>query len=54
MHGESHGHHSEIDFGYLGVAYPLNNRLVVSRTYAGYRGAVTFLEDVMSVFLAPV
>lgn len=45
---------SDLGIGYVGVAYPLNNQLVITRSYAGYEGAITFLEDVMSVFFAPV
>ena len=27
------------------AAFPMNERLVFNRTYAGYRGSLTFTED---------
>lgn len=36
----------------LAVSYPVRNRLIANRGYAGYRGALTLLEDLISVPLA--
>lgn len=35
----------EKDIQFLPASFPLNERLVFNRTYAGYRGSLTFTED---------
>lgn len=36
----------------LAVSYPLNNRLIANRGYAGFKGGLRLLEDIISVPLA--
>jgi nitrogenase molybdenum-iron protein beta chain len=36
---------------HLSVSYPLNDKVVLSRSYAGYRGGVTLVEDYFGVAL---
>jgi len=36
----------------LGVSYPLYHRAVLDRGYAGYRGGLHLLEDILSVLVA--
>lgn len=38
---------------FLSVAFPANDRLIVSRSYAGYKGGSAIVEDVLSKFLMP-
>ncbi len=38
---------------HLSVSYPAGNRLIANRTYAGYLGGLTLLEDVISLIIAP-
>lgn len=35
----------EKDIQFILAAFPMNERLVFNRTYAGYRGSLTFTED---------
>jgi nitrogenase molybdenum-iron protein beta chain len=37
----------------LSISFPVFNRLIVDRGYAGYRGGLHFLEDIYSAFVAP-
>ena len=37
---------------FLPVSFPLSRQVVLSRSYAGYRGAITLLEDLGSAILA--
>lgn len=37
--------------GHLPVTYPVSNRQVLTRAYAGYRGGLTLVEDIFSVLL---
>lgn len=41
-----------IGAGHLSISYPVSNRVVLDRGYAGYRGALSLVEDVFSVILA--
>lgn len=41
-----------IKAGHLSVSYPISNRFVLSRGYAGYRGALHLTEDIFSVLVA--
>ena len=38
---------------FLSVSYPIINRIVISKGYAGYRGGLTLLEDLIGAQLAP-
>jgi nitrogenase molybdenum-iron protein beta chain len=42
----------KIKAGHLSVSYPISNRFVLSRGYAGYRGALHLTEDIFSVLVA--
>jgi len=35
----------EIDAQHYAVSFPISDRLILNRTYAGYRGALTVIED---------
>lgn len=37
---------------YLPVSYPVYNRIIIDRGYAGYRGGLHFFEDIIDVFVA--
>jgi nitrogenase molybdenum-iron protein beta chain len=41
-----------IGAGHLSVSYPVSNRVVLNRGYAGYNGALSLVEDIYSVVLA--
>ena len=41
-----------IKAGHLSVSFPISNRFVLSRGYAGYRGALHLVEDIFSVLVA--
>lgn len=41
-----------IKAGHLSVSYPISNRFVLNRGYAGYRGALHLTEDIFSVLVA--
>ncbi|MBJ6724332.1 nitrogenase component 1 [Geomesophilobacter sediminis] len=41
-----------IGAGHLSVSYPISNRFVLNRGYAGYTGALHLVEDVFSVLVA--
>ncbi|HEX3014198.1 MAG TPA: nitrogenase component 1 [Methanobacterium sp.] len=38
----------------LSVAFPFTDRIVIDRGYAGYRGAISLIEDALSEFVAPL
>ena len=46
------GHHKIVliylwkDAQFILGAFPMNERLIFNRTYAGYRGSLTFTEDI--------
>lgn len=40
-----------INAAHLSVSYPVSNRLILGRGYAGYNGALTLVEDIYSVVL---
>jgi nitrogenase molybdenum-iron protein beta chain len=42
----------ELGVPFLAVSFPLTDRIVLDRGYAGYRGAVALLEDLGSVLLS--
>ena len=41
-----------IGAGHLSVTYPVSNRVILNRGYAGYNGALALVEDIYSVILA--
>jgi len=41
-----------IGAGHLSVSYPISNRVVLNRGYAGYTGALHLVEDIFSVLVA--
>ena len=41
-----------IGAGHLSVSYPISNRLVLNRAYAGFYGALSLIEDIISVVVA--
>ncbi|MEI8101994.1 MAG: nitrogenase component 1 [Chlorobium sp.] len=42
----------ELGVPFLALSFPLADRIVLERSYAGYRGATTLLEDIGSTILA--
>jgi nitrogenase molybdenum-iron protein beta chain len=52
------GSHLEREFaknigaGHLSISYPIGNRVVMNRGYAGYVGALTLIEDILGVIVA--
>lgn len=42
----------KIKAGHLSVSYPVSNRFVLNRGYAGYHGALHLVEDIFSVLVA--
>jgi nitrogenase molybdenum-iron protein beta chain len=34
---------------HLSISFPMGNRVILNRSYAGYRGAITLIEDVLSL-----
>lgn len=42
----------ELGVPFLAVSFPLTNRIILDRGYAGYRGAASLLEDLGTVILA--
>ncbi len=42
------------DAGFLSVSFPTFDRLVLDRSYAGYRGGLNFMEDAGSQFAGPL
>lgn len=43
---------SEFGFPLLTVTYPVTNRIVLNRSYVGTKGALSFVEDLLSVLVA--
>jgi nitrogenase molybdenum-iron protein beta chain len=43
---------NEFGAGFLPAVFPVANRLVLNRGYAGYRGALTLVEDIISSLLS--
>jgi len=41
-----------IGAGHLSISYPISNRVVLSRGYAGFRGGLNLIEDILSVVLS--
>jgi nitrogenase molybdenum-iron protein beta chain len=43
---------AQYDAGFLSVAFPVSNRAVLNKGYAGFRGALTLTEDLLSNLVA--
>lgn len=43
---------TDIGAGHLTVSYPVGNRVVLNRGYAGYDGSLSLIEDLLSVIAA--
>jgi nitrogenase molybdenum-iron protein beta chain len=43
---------NDIGAGHLSVSYPIGNRVILNRGYAGYDGSLSFIEDLLSVITA--
>ncbi|GHV31890.1 oxidoreductase nitrogenase component 1 [Clostridia bacterium] len=46
--GIEQGLAQKLNAGFLAVAFPVSNRVVLNKGYAGYRGALTFVEDLIT------
>ena len=42
----------EFQFGFLPVTFPVTNRVIFNRSYAGFRGGLTLTEDILGVLVA--
>lgn len=40
-----------LDIPRLSVSYPITDRVILSRGYAGYRGSITLIEDIVTVLM---
>lgn len=40
-----------LDIPRLSVSYPVTDRVILSRGYAGYRGSITLIEDIVTVLM---
>ena len=43
----------ELKAGFLATSFPSNCTMTLTHSYAGYKGCITLLEDVMSIFIKP-
>jgi nitrogenase molybdenum-iron protein beta chain len=50
--GVERGIAEKIGAGFLAVAFPVSNRVVLSKGYTGFRGALTLVEDLLSSLVA--
>ena len=44
----------EFGVAFLSVAFPMYDRVIVDRNYAGYRGGVALLEDLLAKYVGPL
>jgi len=44
----------ELDAIHLGVSFPIFDRAILDRTYAGYRGGLALIEDLTATYAAPM
>lgn len=44
----------ELDAIHLGVSFPIYDRAILDRTYAGYRGGLALIEDLTATYAAPL
>lgn len=50
--GIERGLAEKLGAGFLSVAFPVSNRVVLNKGYTGYRGALTLVEDLISELVA--
>lgn len=46
--------HDEYDAIHLGVSFPIYDRAILDRSYAGYRGGLAFIEDLTATYAGPL
>ena len=46
--------HEELDAIHLSVAFPIYDKVVIDRSYAGYRGGLAFIEDLTATYAGPL
>lgn len=46
--------HDELDAIHLGVSYPIYDRAILDRSYAGYRGGLALIEDLTATYAGPL
>jgi nitrogenase molybdenum-iron protein beta chain len=51
---EKHIVPEELDAVHLSVAYPIYDRVVLERSYAGFRGGLAFFEDLTATYAGPL
>ncbi len=51
---EKHIAGEELNAMHISVAFPTFDRLIVERTYAGYRGGLSLMEDIISKYCGPL
>jgi nitrogenase molybdenum-iron protein beta chain len=51
---EKHIAVEELNAMHISVAFPTFDRLIVERTYAGYRGGLSLMEDIISKYCGPL
>lgn len=51
--GIERGLAEKLNAGFLSVAFPVSNRVVLCKGYVGYKGGITLIEDLISVIVAP-
>ncbi len=51
--GIERGLAEKLNAGFLSVAFPVSNRVVLSKGYVGFKGGITLIEDLISVIVAP-
>ncbi|HWQ41921.1 MAG TPA: nitrogenase component 1 [Desulfosporosinus sp.] len=44
----------ELDAIHLGVSFPIYDRAILDRSYAGYRGGLAFIEDLTATYAGPM
>jgi nitrogenase molybdenum-iron protein beta chain len=46
--------HDELDAIHLSIAYPVYDKVIVDKSYAGYRGGIALFEDLSATFAGPL
>jgi len=46
--------HDELDAIHLSIAYPVFDKVIVDKSYAGYRGGIALFEDLSATFAGPL
>jgi len=39
---------------YLSISFPIYDRLILERSYAGYHGGLALVEDIVSKYVVPL